>query len=40
MLRNTHKAMADYYRQYINGDAYIPLQDLPRYERAFKKIYK
>ena len=29
---------ADYYRQYMLGFAYIPLQDLPKYEKAFKKL--
>ena len=33
-------AMADVYKQYIQGWAYIPLQDLVRYERAYKEMYK
>lgn len=32
--------MADVYKQYIQGWAYIPLQDLVRYERAYKEIYE
>ena len=31
-------ARADYYRLYCGGFAYIPLQDLPKYEKAFKKV--
>lgn len=31
-------ARADYYRQYCCGFAYIPLQDLPKYEKAFNKV--
>lgn len=31
-------AMADYYRQYCCGWAYIPLQDLPKYREAFDKV--
>lgn len=31
-------AMADYYQQYCGGFAYIPFQDLIRYEKAFKKV--
>jgi len=31
--------MASYYQQYISGDAYIPLQDLPKYEAAYKRLY-
>lgn len=33
------KAKADLYRQYLLGWAYIPLQDLPIYEKAYKEIY-
>jgi hypothetical protein len=29
------KQMADRYRQYLLGWAYIPIQDLGRYEKAF-----
>ena len=32
-------AQAERYRQYMQGWAYIPLQDLPRYEKSFKQIY-
>lgn len=31
-------ARADRYREYCCGFAYIPYQDLPRYEKAFKKV--
>ena len=31
--------MANHYRQYKNGTAYIPLQDLPKYEAAYQRIY-
>jgi hypothetical protein len=31
-------AMADYYRQYCGGFAYIPFQDLNRYKKAFNKV--
>lgn len=31
-------ARADCYRQYCCGFAYIPLQDLVRYQKAFKKV--
>lgn len=27
------------YEEYINGFAYIPYQDLPLYEKAFKKYH-
>ena len=32
--------MAQRYRQHLLGHAYIPLQDLPKYEKAFKEIYE
>jgi hypothetical protein len=31
--------MAERYSQYTAGNAYIPLQDLPKYESAFKQIH-
>ena len=33
------KEKADIYKQYLQGWAYIPLQDLPIYEKAFEEIY-
>lgn len=30
---------AQRYREYLNGYAYIPLQDLSKYEKAYKLIY-
>lgn len=30
---------AETYKQYIQGLAYIPLQDVPIYEKAFNAIY-
>lgn len=33
------KEKADIYKQYVNGLAYIPLQDLPIYEKAYEEIY-
>lgn len=37
---NVLAAMAEVYKQYIQGWAYIPLQDIVRYERAYKEIYE
>lgn len=34
------KRKAELYKQYIQGWAYIPLQDLPMYEKAYKEIYE
>lgn len=31
-------AMAERYRQYCGGFAYIPYQDLTRYKKAFDKV--
>ena len=31
--------MAERYGQYLAENAYIPLQDLPKYERAYKQVY-
>ena len=31
-------AMAQRYREYVLGWAYIPIQDLPKYEKAFKEV--
>jgi hypothetical protein len=32
------RAMAQRYREYVQGWAYIPIQDLPKYEKAFKEV--
>lgn len=32
-------AQADRYRLYMSGNAYIPCQDLRRYEKSFNLIY-
>ena len=37
-LTTAEIARAERYRQYCGGFAYIPLQDLPKYEKAFKKV--
>ena len=29
---------AEVYRKWVNGWAYIPIQDLPIYEQSFKKV--
>ena len=29
---------ADIYRKWVNGWAYIPIQDLPIYEHSFEKV--
>lgn len=34
-----YKEMAERYRQYMQGWAYIPFQDLGKYEKAFKQVY-
>lgn len=31
--------MAERYKEYLAEHAYIPLQDLPKYESAFNQIY-
>jgi hypothetical protein len=31
--------MADHYGQYMEGNAYIPLQDLPKYKAAYKRLH-
>lgn len=31
--------MAEKYKMWVQGWAYIPLQDLPKYEKAYKEIY-
>ena len=33
-------AQADRYRLYMSGHAYIPYQDLTRYEKSFNLIYR
>lgn len=33
------KAQADRYRLYMSGHAYIPYQDLCKYEKSFNQIY-
>ena len=32
-------AQAERYKQYVNGNAYIPPQDMGRYEQVFHIIY-
>jgi hypothetical protein len=32
------EAKAQRYREYVQGWAYIPIQDLPLYEKAFKEV--
>jgi hypothetical protein len=32
-------AMAKRYKEWILGWAYIPIQDLGRYEKAYKEVY-
>lgn len=31
--------MASCYRQHMNGETYIPLQDLPKFEAAYQRLY-
>ncbi len=31
--------MAICFQQHMNGEAYIPLQDLPKFEAAYKRLY-
>ena len=31
--------MANYYKLYLNGFAYIPLQDIGRYQKAYEQVY-
>ena len=38
VLSASEIAMSDMYAQYLLGWAYIPLQDLPKYEKAYKKV--
>lgn len=33
------KEKAEIYKQYLQGWAYIPPQDLPIYEKAYEEIY-
>jgi len=35
----TDVAMAERYKECQAGNAYIPLQDMARYETAYKKVY-
>ena len=37
-MKSDDVLMSDRYRLYILGWAYIPYQDLPRYEKAYKKV--
>ena len=39
MNSDTTKEMAERYKQYTQGWAYIPPQDLGKYEKAFKQFY-
>lgn len=32
-------ARAQRYREYMSNNAYIPLQDIPLYQKSFEKIY-
>ena len=36
---NIVACLAERYKEYLGGLAYIPLQDLPKYEKAYKKVY-
>ena len=38
MANDVKKAMAQRYREYLQGWAYIPIQDLPKYEKAFNEL--
>ena len=35
----TEVAQAKIYKMYLRGEAYIPYQDLARYERSYEKVY-
>jgi hypothetical protein len=37
---DTKQAMALRYKQYLQGWAYIPPQDVVKYETAYKEVYK
>ena len=39
-LTNTEAAKAQRYKEYLLGWAYIPPQDLPLYESAYKKSHQ
>ena len=39
MSSEVKQAMALRYKQHVLGWAYIPIQDLPMYERAYKEVY-
>lgn len=32
-------AMAKMYGQFLEGHAYIPVQDIPKYRKCYRKIY-
>lgn len=32
-------ARANRYKEYMSGNAYIPLQDIPLYQKSFEMIY-
>ena len=38
ILNVSEIARADVYAQYLLGWAYIPIQDLPKYEKAYEKV--
>ena len=38
-IKGSKLRMATIYKQYVNGFSYIPLQDLPLYEKAYKEVY-
>ena len=40
LLMDIEIAKAKRYKEYVLGWAYIPLTDLPKYEKAYSKIYK
>lgn len=39
-MTNIDLKMAERYRLYLLGWAYIPYQDLAKYEKAYKKVSK
>ena len=40
MVTDIEIAKAKRYKEYILGWAYIPLSDLPKYEKAYRKVCK
>lgn len=39
-MTNAELKMSERYRLYLSGFAYIPYQDLAKYEKAYKKVSK